>query len=177
MRSMHKVSIATVLGLLLVTRAGHGVTYVSGAGTACQAQTTDAVHHLANGAANPSTSTTSVLLCPLALGTQTSYPLSHSETYVRYADFSSTDNFWCRAYQGYWDGSLYTSSIKYTCSTAGGCADPTTSYTGSGYINWNTTEMGSGVYNQAVDGNYGFICGVPKNSGGGASFISTYWAQ
>jgi hypothetical protein len=82
-------------------------------------------------------------------------------------------------YQGYWDGSVDLSSTKYTCSTAGGCTDApsSVSYTGSGYIKWNTTEMGASVYNQAVDGNYGFICGVPKNSGGGASFISTYWAQ
>jgi hypothetical protein len=177
MRKVQRIfgGIIAVVGLVCASRVGYATTFVSSGGSACQPQTTDPINHTGSGAVNPSSSSGAIYMCELPAGTQTANPIFHSAMVVRYKDLTSADNFWCFVHQTFYDGSMADSGTKYTCSTAGGCTDPTTAYIGGGYLQWSSTELGSNLYNQFVDANYGVICGVPKTGGSGSSFIISYY--
>jgi hypothetical protein len=177
------ISFIVVGAFLSGIRAANALPYVTGAGTLCQpefpydpnASYFDAINHLVNGAANPSTTRNAVYLCPLPLGTQNSSSVTHSTLIVTYKDLSTVDAFWCEVHNGYNDGSVYWSVAKYTCGTAGGCSTTSdTSYTGGNYLAWNSTDLGSNA-TQYLNGNYGIDCGVPKNTGN-LSWIDSYYA-
>lgn len=169
---------ATVVGAAVaaISPLVNATTFVSAGANSCQPQTTDAINHTVSGVSNPSTSAASVFVCPLNYGTQTASQ-TLSAVVIRYVDNSSTDTFSCVVYETTYGGSVYTSSSKYTCSTAGGCTDSTTSFTGSNYLQWNYSELGSTLGVQFLDGNYGVLCAVPKiPSGGVESRLVSYYS-
>lgn len=178
MTTTRKILLASgvAAALLGATGVGYATTFVSGGGSACQPQLASGIDITAQGAINTSTSTTQQYICPLTLGTQTSNPRGFASAVVRYVDNSSSDVYACNVYQTFYFGAQFVSGPKYTCSTAGGCNDSTTVFTGNGYLLWTSAELGSNLYNQFVDGNFGFLCSVPKSTSVESRVTSYYTA-
>ena len=171
------VPIAPFVALLCASNAGHAAPYVSSAGAMCMPQTTDPVYHTVNGATNPSTTTTSMFICPLPFGTQSASSVQHTAVVVNYHDFSDTDTFGCNVYEGWNDGSAWFSDIRWTCTNAGGCGpDQTVMGMGANYLQWNSTLLTHGTAIQYVTANYGVVCGVPRDKGFGESYLTTVYA-
>lgn len=166
-----------IAGLAVAVTAGSGYafTFVSAGGSSCQPQQTDAIYHTTGGASNPSTSATSTFMCPLNFGTQVNQQ-TLSAVVVRYVDNSSSSAFNCFVYEATYDGTVYLSTARYTCATAGGCTSSTTSYTGGGYLQWNNSDLGATLGVQFLDGNYGVTCSVPPTpSGTNYSRVVSYY--
>ena len=166
MTTTRKIPLASAVAaaLLVTTGVGYATTWTSGGGSACQPQLASGIDITAQGAINTSTSTAQQYICPLTLGTQTSNPRGIASAVLRYVDNSSSDLYACNVYQTFYYGAQFVSGPKYTCSTAGGCTDLTTVFTGNGFLQWNAAELGSSLYNQFVDANFGFLCTVPRNT-------------
>ncbi|HEY7371285.1 MAG TPA: hypothetical protein VIF57_03835 [Polyangia bacterium] len=175
----------SILVAWLLVCAGHTsyATYTSGAGSACEPQNDDPgdvdhrnpIYHLVNGAQNPSTTKDAIFMCPLAFGTQSASSVSRTNVVLEYKDLTDSAYFWCQVYQGYQGGTVSYSILKYTYSLAGGSVDPTTAFVGAQNIQWNSTELGSNNV-QYVTANYGVLCNVPRDTGGGASWVTTLYA-
>jgi hypothetical protein len=167
-------SLVTLFASLFVAQAAYATTWASASGTMCQV-TDGEIEYSATGARNPAASV-SEFICPLPLGTQSSYPQAHSNVVLIYTDSNNDDAFYCSVCQYQAGGSYNCSQGKYTCSNYGGCYDWTVSYVGAGTIIWDTTDLGSNVYNQYVDANLTVICDVPAYDTNGPSVVRTYFA-
>jgi len=142
--------------------------------------TYNAVFHVMQGTSNPSTTQEATVTCPLPQGTNASGHVVHTDAVLYYKDFSTTNEFWCQVYDGFTDGTAYVSDMRWACQGAGGanggCGYPTSADTGAGYLYWNSSALTWRTVDQWTNGNYGFICGIPK-SNGSLSWIDTYYAS
>lgn len=161
-----------LLGVLAWSSAANAFTYMSASGNSCQPQSTDPVGYGEPGAANTSGSTSAIMFCPLFTASQTA-ARTLSAVVLKFKDGSSTTNFSCTVFQTFPWGSVYESSPKYTCTTAGGCPDPTQSYTGFNYVQWTYSELGANIGVENLDTNFGFFCSVPP---GNTSWIISYYS-
>jgi hypothetical protein len=151
---------------------------VSAPGNSCQAGfNTGSVFHDDVGAENDNTGGTMSFMCPLAWGTTSSGTNSVSIGQLAYVDHSSSYNFSCYVTRTSQWGSQYWSVGKYTCSVAGGCADPTSSYTGVNYLIWFSNELGSNITTNYYSDGISFRCDVPRatsHTNSGRSGVLSY---
>jgi len=148
-------------------------TYVSGNASACDITDTDEnekIDRMTSGT-GVNVGASSAFTCPLPLGTTTSFTVSHDGVDVYYVDGTSSVPFSCKICQTWYGGSYYCSAPRYSCSTSGGCNDSTTSYVGSGIMEWNSTSLTSNLTSQIVDGDYKVYCTVPSSCS-----ITSYYA-
>jgi hypothetical protein len=167
------VPLVILLGAWGWSAAAYAFTYMSASGNSCQPHTADhPIKHGLEGAVNPSASSETVFFCPLFTANQTAARTLEAMV-LKFKDGSNSVPFSCRAFQTYPWGSTYETDPKYTCSTAGGCTDSTTSFTGFNYIQWTYSELGSNIGIENLDTNFGFYCSLPR---GNSSWIIGYYS-
>lgn len=135
------------------------------------------IFHDDYGVANGSQVSSASFMCPINLGTISDYYyMNTSEFNLNYTDHSSTNNFSCYITHNDQYGNQNWSASLYTCSTAGGCADATQSFTGNNALQWTGSERGY-IYSIATYNNASIRCDVPAATNGnnsGRSFIISY---
>lgn len=166
--------------VLALTSIPAAAAYNHSSGNACQgAFGSTSVFHDDLAAANASQSVSAVFACPINLGTLSPYAYMASNAYVlQYIDHSSTTNFSCYITKAYWNGDQYWSAGLYTCSTWGGCNDPTQSYTGANGLVWSGSEI-TNVSEIDIESSVTVMCDVPPATNGynsGRSFVVSYYA-
>jgi hypothetical protein len=168
---------ASLLSISFVAGAVHGTTWASGAGNYCVGDGVNGVIDHGTFGATYRGSNVGYAYCSLPLGTQSDYPQVHSNMAINYYDATDTGQFSCFACQSFSGGSASCSTVKYTCSTWGGCNDPTTAFIGWNTLVWYQSDLGSNVYNQYVDANVYVFCAIPAvDPQTGASSILQVWA-
>ena len=121
------------------------------------------------------TSSDEVFWCPVIVGTTSSNNVSVSSGWFNFEDGSSTDQFWCWPALTYAGGAQWYGRVKYTCSTGGGCNDPTTAYTGINWLGWGGADLPQGGTFTLYDNNYfGYYCQVPAVGSAGNSWVFAY---
>jgi hypothetical protein len=167
--------VVCILTILAVGSTVQAQVTTSAGGLSCQRTTSSDPGELSGaGASNYSSTVTSHVECPINIGPSAGWGQSVSQVVLRYYDASSTNYFSCYVGAYAWDGSFANSAFKYTCSVAGGCPDATTSYTGSNYLLWNSTDLGSVLTTHFPDWNYRVGCYLPKATSGGSHVIAYY---
>jgi hypothetical protein len=151
--------------LALSPRLAFATSYTAAPGQSCQpAFGGTTVDFDDFGTGNQSTTATNSYICPIVLGTLSGTDHAGvTNMYLYYEDESSTNTFSCYPFYTTYGGSQYWGATHFTCSTIGGCADSTSSFTGDNYISWNSTQVPSYVhtYGYYWGDNLGFRCDVP----------------
>jgi hypothetical protein len=178
MRTRSKLEFVGSVLLLVATGSTARADWIDAKGSQCVDYYTNAskaISHDLRGAFNASTTDNNILaICPLDMGRTSTSSFTLSAAALYYRDSSSSYPFYCAWNRTLTNGTTYSTAIKYTCSTAGGCTDPTTSWTGQGYLQWTSFPSGSNVV-QIGDNSY-FSCKIPSNSPSG-SFVTAYAVQ
>lgn len=168
--------ITAFLAITLGGRSVYGTTWASASGNLCH-KDTGMIGYTNAGARNIDVES-SDFLCPLPLGTQSDYPVYFGNVALSYFDRNDEYQFRCKVCQASSDTSVSCSELKYTCQTYGGCYTTTyTDYVGTGWMIWDTTDLGSGVYENYLTSNTTVWCHVPPyDEQTGYSGMLTYWA-
>jgi hypothetical protein len=175
----HAIVVLTALGWTSAIGGTAHAQYISSGAASCQPiSSSDASRvYYGSSVSNNSKTSSANVACPLNIGRYASATLPLGSFVTRYVDGTSTDLFSCFWLFASNVGAGYMSKTKYTCSTAGGCSDPTTSYVGTGnYLLWQGTDLGS-VTGTAVDGSLVMICTIPRcNNCSYISGLISYYA-
>jgi len=84
------------------------------------------------------------MICPIGFGESSVGSVSISEIDLEYYDGSAASVFFCLVEKTTYTGSRYTSPVRWTCSTPGGCACGDSGnacsvlfpFTGYGFLDW-----------------------------------------
>jgi hypothetical protein len=139
-------------------------------GTACQpaiGSTAGDFDYNSSGTQNWSGSQRNVT-CPMP---RHSWPFGPTVNTARltYSDNSTSSEFMCAFFAcSETTGACSWTSIKWTCTTAGGCTSATSASSGIiGYLSWTGLSM-------ITTGNNGFSCTMAGSTGSGASSVLAY---
>jgi hypothetical protein len=180
MRKVLFASLIAVATQVLVITSAHAGGYVVGPGNDCNpADGVTTVDHDDYGTGNQSTTTDVWFFCPLVLGSNTYGYANMSWAHLYYNDQSSTSPFSCYTVLNA-AGTMYWGATRFTCSTAGGCADSTTSFTGVNYLTWtySSNQLPTGIF--STGGNFNIKCDLPPATSGnwsGRSWIIAFDTQ
>lgn len=154
--------------------------YINGSGTSCEVLTVGTGEiscHNSSGYTNCN-GNDAFVACPLALGTSSTYGYTVSTNVgIRYLDYNSTSGeaVSCQVTQFFSNFSSMTSTVLYSCSTAGGCTSGANTYEGDGALVWSPSQLGSSTF--YVDSNVTINCSVPAEGGGLQSQLYGYFAN
>jgi hypothetical protein len=169
-----RILIATVtVAMATVCPAQAAAPYISNSGAACRPYLGTTTAFVVDYGGFQSTTSGSIdVTCPMNVGTVASAnTVGFASVVLYYNDQSTTGAFSCTLSAHYPNGSSNTSAPKYTCSTAGGCADSTTSFSGTGYLQWTSTDLGASAF--YVDSSSVIKCTIVQNGG----IILSYYSQ
>jgi hypothetical protein len=161
----------TFIAALALLVPSSAFAYTGGSANLCQiayAGNQSNIFHDDLGAGNYA-STPQTFMCPIPWGTNGG-SAGFNEAFMLVADRSSTSQLGCWVYATQESGYQYWSASRWSCSSADGCPDPTTSFVGTGRIRWNATQLGAtNDYPYNFVG-VGFGCVMPP---GNASYANT----
>jgi hypothetical protein len=110
--------------------------------------------------------------CLISVGTASNQTVSSG--WFNFQDESTTDPIQCTMYLTNTSGSQWFGATRYSCSTGGGCADLTTTFTGNGWIGWGGSTLPSGAAYTMYNNSYtGYECTLPVY-GASYSYIFAY---
>jgi len=172
-RRLHRSAIVACTGALLAFGAtAYGAVTGYWSGGLCQPQNSTAGTDLGvgeAGATNANTSSSRDFWC--FFGRNISTIDGSASAVVRVADANTTVPFWCYAFNTTEAFGYYWSSTKYSCSTAGGCPDSTSSFTGTTYLSWSNPFN---LSEEVTSMNIGFHCSVPPTQSGNGTWIGRF---
>src|SRR5262245_10697955 len=181
-KTIHVVIAGAIAGFCWLPSA-HGQIY-SSPGTACQHDAGNSFqsgewYADARGMAHTSQTQSMIFTCPLITGTTNGSVMFFDAVYLWYRDNSLSNEFSCRVWQGFGDGTSFFGTNKYTCQASGGCwsggPSGSTSWTGYNYFAWSGSELTAHWRQHQVDGSYGIDCTLPKVTSG-YNWITSYYA-
>jgi hypothetical protein len=172
----HTIRIAAILGLSIGSITSAEAT-TGTPGDACQGAYGGPTGYASTfGLTNVSGSDASYM-CPIVVGTTGGSSQSVSNEWFNFLDESTTDPLYCTPYVTYTSGAEWYGSTRYSCSTGGGCAASTTSFTGYGWIGWGGSDLPQGgTFTLYDNNNAGFSCSIPT-FGSSYSYIFAYGAN
>jgi hypothetical protein len=180
MKTSRLFNVGILFALIFTPAIALGSNYVNAPGNTCQpAFGNTTVDQDDFGMGNQSTTSSNSYICPIPF-IPTSYVYNNvSSVTINVDDVSSTNEFSCYTFYNTPWGSEYWGSTRWACSTSGGCADPTTTFTGLNNINWSGGTLPSYVYSNGyvVWSNFGIKCTLPpatSSSWSGRSWIISY---
>jgi len=174
------VNVGIIATTLCIPALAFGAFYISAPGNTCQpAFGNTTVDQDDFGVGNQSTSATNSYICPMPYSGNSYGYDNVADAHVYMFDASSTSEFRCYPFVNTPSGSQYWGNTRWACSTAGGCADTTTTFTGLTNISWNSSMLPYyiQIYGYEEDWNFGFRCDLPpatSTSWSGRSWIISY---
>ena len=123
------------------------------------------------GTTNASTTTSRQAICPYSTPSNFFGGLTHN-LHIQGIDGNSTQPFFCMAFRSTSFGGTVWSTTRYSCSSAGGCTDNTSSFTGPFYLKW--IKPFPGVTSSSSAENVGIWCTLPPSEAGVATWIGSY---
>jgi len=166
--------VVVVLGTMVTGSPAHAQTpFVSNPGSMCRPYLGTTTSFVADSGGFQSTSVSNIAVtCPISLGVspnQNMVPFTTVSLY--YTDANAIGVFSCQLVQYRPNGSVFTAPVKYTSSIPGGSTASTTSYTGTGFLQWTAADLGTPVF--PVDGSTVIKCQIAQNGGTILSYYST----
>jgi hypothetical protein len=165
------ILLSAMLFVLAQSRSAHA-DYISSSGAECVAPYSSTVSYASNYVTNTGASTLSVN-CPLNLGAIATTSSYQTQVIVRYVDNNTGQALRCEVNKETATMQQYNGNSMYSCSTAGGCTAPQTSYTGVGAYLLLTPPSTT----FSIDDSITVHCEIPASQSGAQSGIIAYYAQ
>ena len=173
MKLAHGIILAFALAVAAPAAAG-AATFRVHSGNDCEALYTlqSRVYREERGIFNIDTVNNLGITCPVRLEyAQTETCIGFTPNIgLHYVDGSQTGELRCQTYKATYSGTITWGAPRWSCS-AGQCPDPTTSWTGNGFMDLPDLPV---TCTDGTHRTYGMMCVLPKHASPGATWVQHY---